>query len=113
MTSCSTNFGSKCGKCLKASRECRFEAKCNPKTLKDVKCNALQNDYLFLDFYPQIQNFHFFSKINAFKIKILGVGIDGMQKIGIDAAKIHTSNIDNKFQTNIFIFGRAMVKKNR
>ena len=50
-------FGSKSGKCLKASRMYSFDVKCIKKTPESVKLSAVQNGYLrfliFLYFDPQ------------------------------------------------------------
>ena len=65
------------------------------------------SDFCYFSFFtPKTQNLDF-SKIDAFKNQVFGA-----IKTGIYVVKLHTNNTHTRFQSNIFTFGCAMVKKN-
>ena len=58
-------------------------------------------------FWPPKLKILIFSEINAYGIQNFGV----IQKTILYVVKLHTKQTHTKFQSNIFIFGYAMVKK--
>ena len=67
---------------------------------------AISDFLIFFILTPKTKNLDF-SKINAYKDQNFVV----IQNTGINVVKLHTNNIHIKFQSYIFIFGCAMVKK--
>ena len=59
---------------------------------------------MFFDFVLQLKIF-VFSKINTYKIQSFGV-----LKNGVYVVMLHTNNIPTIFQSDVFIYGCAMVK---
>ena len=76
---------------------------------KGVKLSAEQNGYLrlLISLLLVTKIKIDFSKIKAYKIQNFGF----IQKNELHVVKLHTNNTHTNFQSNIFIFGHAMVKE--